>query len=278
MWHFIYPNLVMIHVYQGEATMLRRTTKATAFVLIFVITTYICSHQKGLLSPVLAQDLPGTVVTGTNGTMTPQGAADPHMRMTPVHPATPDDITKADQLAQQVRRAIAQYPNVRDAEKAGYIQFPPKADDLTIVHYVNPWLSYLETWRLDPKQPGSLLYERQTDGSLHLLGAMFTAPAEMSLEDLNKRVPLSVTRWHLHTNICVPEPIWDEAQWARQRNGQPLFGPDSPIATEKECSTVGGKFNPTIFGWMVHANVFAENPADVWNPMYGHAHREMHDK
>ncbi|MEM9164910.1 MAG: hypothetical protein AAGC54_17810 [Cyanobacteria bacterium P01_F01_bin.4] len=79
-----------------------------------------------------------------------------------------------------------------------------------------------------------------------------------------------MSRWHLHINICVPDPIWDADQWALEQDGLPVFGPESPIATEAACEAVDGDFRPTVFGWMVHANVFAENPADVWNPMYGY--------
>ena len=249
--------------------------RSVRFLLLLSIFTLALTCTPKLLPPVLAQSHPsGTTVTnGTNGSMTPQGAG-LHMQMTPQRSATPADLTRADQLAQKVRSAINKYHDVRDAEKAGYIQFPPDAEGLTIIHYVNPWLSYLEGWRFDPQQPGSLLYE-QTDGSLRLLGAMFTAPAEATLDKLNERVPLGITRWHLHTNICVPDPIWDEQQWAREQNNQPLFGPESPIATEEKCQAIGGEFLPTVFGWMVHANVFAEDLADVWNPMYGHDHETM---
>lgn len=252
----------------------RFTRVRTAALVLLLTAVYAGLSSTEPTATALAENLPpGTAeIHGTDGSMTPRGVADPHMRMTPERPATPADVAHANQLAQQLRRAIEKYRDVHSAEKAGYRQFPPKAEGLKVVHYVNLWLSYLEAWRVDPEQPGSLLYERQPDGSLRLLGAMITAPAEATLEDLNKRVPISIARWHLHVNMCVPEPIWDEKQWARQRNGRPLFGPDSPIATENKCQSVGGKFLPTVFGWMVHANVFADNPADVWDHMHGHEH------
>ncbi|MEO0456659.1 MAG: hypothetical protein AAF152_08755 [Cyanobacteria bacterium P01_A01_bin.114] len=210
------------------------------------------------------------VVNGTNGAMTSHGEHDPHMRMTPMRTPTDADLARADRLAQTVKEAIAQYADTRAAEADGYRPFPPDPSDLHIVHYVSLRRSWRENRRLDPEKPGSLLYERQPDGTLQLLGAMFTAPPESSEAALNERVPLSVTRWHLHTNICVPDPIWDADQWALEQDGLPVFGPESPIADEAACDAVDGSFWPTAFGWMVHANVFAENPADVWNPMYGH--------
>lgn len=230
-----------------------------------------------LLPPALAQSSHSHthsgagIVNGTNGAMvSSHGESDLHMRMTPTRPATEADQATADALARAVKAGISQYADVSDAEADGYQPFPPDPSELHIVHYVNVWRSWRETWGLNPQEPGSLLYERQPDGSLQLLGAMFTAPAEATEADLSDRVPLSVTRWHLHTNICVPDPIWDSDQWALEQAGQPMFGPESPIADEASCKTVGGDFWPTAFGWMVHAYVFAENPDDVWNPMYGH--------
>ena len=233
-------------------------------IAILVIVT----HRQP--SVVQAQDPPpGTVVIDGNGSMTPQGADDPHLRLSSVGSLTPEDSEKAAQLASKLKQAISKYAKVQDAVDAGYLEFPPNPDEnLKIIHYVNPWLSYLESFRIDYEQPGALLYQKQADGKLRLLGAMYTAPAEATSEELNKRVPLSVTRWHLHTNMCLPEPIWDEQQWQRQKDGRPVFGPDSPIATQAECQQVNGKFEPTVFGWMVHVYAFANNPEDVFNYLY----------
>lgn len=220
-------------------------------------------------SAVQAQSPPGTVVIDGNGSMTPQGPNDPHLRLSPANSLAPEDLEKADRLAEQLKQAISKYTQVQDAVDAGYLEFPPNPDEnLKIIHYVNPWLSYLEGFRIEPEQPGALLYQKQPDGQLQLLGAMYTAPPEATMEELNNRVPLSVTRWHLHTNMCLPEPIWDEKQWQRQKDGRPLFGPDSSIATQAECQQVNGKFEPTVFGWMVHVYPFADDPQDVFNYQY----------
>lgn len=244
--------------------------KAKVSIAIAVFLLILVAHELQQPLAVNAQETSGAaVINGTNGAMSPMGENDPHMRLSPIRAITPGDRDQAERLANTLKQAISKYERVRDAEEAGYIKFPPNAEGLKIVHYVNPWLSFLETWRLDPKQPGALLYQRQADGELKLLGAMFTAPAEATPEKLNERVPLSVTRWHLHVNMCLPEPIWDEQQWQRQRDGQPLFGPDSPIATKAECQQINGKFEPTVFGWMVHVNAFARDPQDVFNHHYG---------
>ena len=196
---------------------------------------------------------------------------DPHVLMTRTAPPRPGDRDRAEALAERVRRAIEPFQDVRAAEAAGYRAFPPNPTrDIAVVHFVHRGLSEQEAERVDPDRPGALLYEWQGD-RLRLLGAMFTAPAEADLAEMDARVPLSVTQWHLHQNVCVPRPLWDADAWGRRlASGAAVFGPESPIATEAACRREGGRFLPTVFGWMVHLNVFAHDPADVWNAMYGH--------
>ena len=90
---------------------------------------------------------------------------------------------------------------------------------------------------------------------LHLLGAMYTMPKGAKLSRLDDRVPISIGRWHKHVNWCVPHK-GDEARWFEQRNGKPVFGPESPIATKGDCDAVRGEFHPNLFGWMIHVNVY----------------------
>jgi hypothetical protein len=85
---------------------------------------------------------------------------------------------------------------------------------------------------------------------------MYTAPAFFAEAELDERVPLAMARWHQHVNLCVPGRRHRE-RWAETRDdGQPVFGPRSPIATEEACDEVGGRFVPRVFGWMVHVNAF----------------------
>jgi hypothetical protein len=121
-----------------------------------------------------------------------------------------------------------------------------------------------EAFRFDPAKPTSLLYRHNADGSFTLIGAMYTAPRMVSEATLNQRIPLSVAQWHQHVNWCLP-PRGELARWSEQRDGKPVFGPKSPIATASACDAVGGRFVPHLFGWMVHANVFAsDDPKVIW--------------
>jgi len=49
-----------------------------------------------------------------------------------------------------------------------------------------------------------------------------------------------------------------QADWTR-------FGFRGSIATKDECDREGGRFQPQIFGWMVHVYPFAETPEKIWS-------------
>ena len=78
-----------------------------------------------------------------------------------------------------------------------------------------------------------------------------------------------MARWHEHVNWCLPK--WRQAdRWREVRDGKPVFGPKSPIATADDCAAVGGRFYPRLFGWMVHVMAFESNdPRVIWG---GHDH------
>ena len=91
-----------------------------------------------------------------------------------------------------------------------------------------------------------------------------TASKRMSEDDLNDRIPLSVARWHLHVNWCVPARSAKD-RWYETRDGRPVFGPLG-VATKEECKAVDGRFIPQAFGWMVHATTFAGNDLrSIWH-------------
>jgi hypothetical protein len=50
-------------------------------------------------------------------------------------------------------------------------------------------------------------------------------------------------------------PLARRERWRERRDGAPVFGPESPIATREACAAVGGRFVPSIFGWMAHVEL-----------------------
>jgi len=189
-----------------------------------------------------------------------------HLRHTPTRAPSRADSLRAWALVREMRSALARFADERAARRAGYRPFAPDAPGQTVLHYTHVGRAWREGFRFDPAQPGSLLYTRGADGSLTLVGAMYGASERADPADLDARVPLSIARWHLHVNLCVP-PMHRLARWRETRDGRPLFGPLSPIASRAECSAVGGRFRESVFGWMVHVNAFAGGDLDE---IFGH--------
>ena len=240
-----------------------RGARVAAFLTLAPLGVVGCQSSGGR-SPADAQ---------TDHQMSQALEAGPHMTLTPMRPATHADSVRAAAVADTLRRAIARYADVHAAEADGFRPFAPSVKRQKVLHYTRYAWAARAAFSFDPANPTSLLYRREPDGSLKLIGAMYTAPARASLAELDSRVPLSIARWHLHTNVCIP-PLWRRARWSEMRDEKPVFGPLSPIATREACDAVGGRFRPRVFGWMVHANVLeGDDPAVVWGMSHdGMAH------
>lgn len=218
-------------------------------------------HAAGAQASDSAHDeMPG--MAGSSMDMAHAGAMDVnmsrHMRLTPTREATRADSVRARALVTQIRAALAKYGDTTAAVADGYRMFAPQLKQQRVFHFTSWRNAIAERFRFDPTRPTSLLYSRASDGSLRLVGAMYTAPRRWSADRLDARVPLSIARWHVHVDWCVP-PAGERARWLEQRDGAPVFGPESPIDTRSACDAVGGRFVPAIFGWMVHVNAFSGN-------------------
>lgn len=188
-----------------------------------------------------------------------------HLRLTPHWPEQPGDRARADSLVSAARSALARYEDVAVAEAAGYRMFAPKLRSQKIYHYANPMNALRARWTFDPALPSALLYQPQPDGRLRLIGAMYTAPPTLSLDELSARIPLSIAQWHQHTSICLPPGTTLASARAGGGFGgrNPQFGPRGSIATEEACRAAGGTFRQRMAGWMVHVNMF-ESSEQVW--------------
>ena len=239
---------------------------STAFSTLALVITFPCAalaqghvHAK---PPVAATDSSSRndAMVGMADHAMNAGAHDDvemlHMEMSPLRAATRADTAKALQLVQEIRPAIAKYADPATAEADGYRLFAPSVKNQRVYHYTNYRNAFTSAFRFDATKPTSILYSRASDGSMRLVGAMFTMPKRASLARLDERIPLSIARWHKHVNWCIP-PKGSESRWTERKDGQPVFGPESPIATQSACDAVGGVFYASPFGWMVHVNVNA---------------------
>lgn len=183
-------------------------------------------------------------------------AAKKHLELSPPRRATRADSVKAMDVVKQLRSALGKYADTAAAVADGYKMFAPKLKQQKVFHFTNYKNAFMEGFRFDPEKPTSILYQRAPDGSLKLVGAMYTAPKRVRVGELDERVPLSIARWHKHVKWCVPR-LGHAERWLERRDSMPVFGPESPIATRAECRNAGGLFLASPMGWMIHANVFA---------------------
>jgi hypothetical protein len=188
-----------------------------------------------------------------------------HLRLTPQWPERPGDMERADSVTELARQALARYEDVTIAEADGYHMFAARIKKQGVYHYSNRQNAVRARREFDVTRPSALLYQPQRDGSLRLIGAMYTAPPDFSLDQLDERLPLSIAQWHQHTSICLPpgsqlRGAGDEMGSARMDS---RFGPRGSINTKEECDSAGGVFLPRMFGWMVHVNMFLGGE-EVW--------------
>ena len=174
-----------------------------------------------------------------------------HMHMTEMRPQTPEDTARAHEIVSQLRSGIEKYKDYHVALDDGYkiVLANLPQPEYHFTKYVN---GFLEAFTFDPARPTSLLYKKTAEG-YELVGAMYTMPKRATEEQLNKRVPLRVAMWHLHTNLCMP-------QKGQLRNADMTkFGLRGAIATQEACDAAGGRFHPVIFGWMVHVYPYEDS-------------------
>ena len=181
-----------------------------------------------------------------------------HMTMTMSLPANAADQQRAENILSALRKAIAPYRDFRAAIAAGYVQFLPQVPQ-PIYHFTNYQNAFLNEFSFDPGRPTSLMY-KTVPGGFELVGAMYTAPARSTNEQLNDRVPLSIATWHLHTNLCLPPPDKRADIWSRH----PQFGLVGSITTADACAQAGGTFKPVIYNWMVHVWPLETDPSKIW--------------
>jgi hypothetical protein len=183
----------------------------------------------------------------------------PHMKMTALHAPKPGDAARAQQVAEEARKASEKYTDYHTALAEGYKIFLPEVPQ-KMYHFTNYGYAAEARFRFNPEHPTSLLYEKHGDG-YKLIGVMYTAPKRFTEEQLDERIPLSVAQWHEHVNFCAPPA--DQRQ--NMLAGHSQFGLRGSITTQEACDAAGGTFHPVIFNWMVHVYPFEKNQANIFS-------------
>jgi hypothetical protein len=126
---------------------------------------------------------------------------------------------------------------------------------------------------------------------------MYDAPAADTPNQLDVLIPLSLSHWHAHTNICLPRGVTEAdvmngnvgnrmrpdisaavdsqpemgrsasaGNALRMRYGylaDTRFGFTGTISNQADCEAAGGNFHKQIFGWMIHVYPFTSDDLKV---------------
>ncbi len=111
---------------------------------------------------------------------------------------TAGERAAAERLVMETKAATTRFADARAAEQAGYVQITPFSFyGVRAAHFGNP--AYLTDGRLlDPKRPENLVYLKQDDGTLQLLGVMY-----LSSIGRGPAVGGPLTEWHVHDDLCA---------------------------------------------------------------------------
>ena len=228
--------------------------------LMFVALTSLPIGARQQQSPS-KDDMAGMDMSGVMKDMGPSMAAMAgHMTITPLRPKQPGDEEKVKAIVAQVRASIERYRDYKKALADGYVIANPKVDQPQF-HFNNQAHIEEAEHNFDPTKPSSLLYFKTPMQHYKLEGVMFTANANATEDELNERIPLSIVRWHEHTNFCAAP-----ASRVQEYHGQhPKFGMFGSIKTAEACKAEGGVFYPHVFTWMIHVFPFEDNLKDVFS-------------
>ena len=192
-----------------------------------------------------------------------------HMSITSLRVKQPGDEEKARAVVNAVKATMERYKDYRKALADGYVIANPKLEQPQY-HFNNQANARVADEHFDPAKPTSLLYRRTPTQSYKLEGVMFTARPNATEDELNDRIPLSIARWHEHTNFCAAP-----ADRVKDYLGaHPKFGMFGSIKTKDACEAERGTFFPTMFTWMIHVFPYETDFKDVFsmNDDVAHVH------
>src|SRR5258708_10078047 len=190
-----------------------------------------------------------------------------HMHMSERRRVNAGDAVKGKQVVEQARPALEKYRDYKVALDEGFRIFLPNVPQ-KMYHFTNYQNAIGEAFRFDPAKPTSLLYEKHGD-DYKLIGAMYTAPVRFREQQLDERIPLSMTQWHQHVNMCK-SPKGREIEALRK---DATFGLNVSISTEEACDAAPVTRMPHVFRCISHMYPWEKKPDEIWS-----VERQLKDK
>jgi hypothetical protein len=171
-----------------------------------------------------------------------------HMQMSLKGNPGPGDAARAAEILAAADAVLSHYRDVNTAVHDGYKPFFPTGRVGEEIHYTNYRYRRKEQDHVDYSRPGSILYERTSEG-LMAVGVMYTAPVDASAQQLDAIAPLSIATWHRHVDFCGgPKTLPASDQFGPNAR----FGPQGSIHTEEACRAAQGLWIPVVLNWMTH--------------------------
>jgi hypothetical protein len=264
-----------------------------AFTLVAALVSYAVAHDMDNMDS--GSDSGGG--TGAMGQMGAHMKMSDHMTMTESRAITPADTQRGELIVATMRAKLTKYEDYKAAMADGYLPYMESVPQ-DVYHFSNREATASEYMGdFDLSRPGSLLYEKKTFGGYKLVGAMYDAPAGDTPEQLDALIPLSLSHWHAHTNICLPKGVTEAdvmngdvaakmrpdissasrapaefgrgggaGDSVRMRVGylaDPRFGFIGTISNQADCEAAEGNFHKQIFGWMIHVYPFTSEDLKV---------------
>ena len=229
--------------------------KLTVALALALLTSAATAQQHGK-----HDNMPGMDMSGMAGAGPSMAAMEGHMEMTPLRPMQPGDEERARAVVATVKASIERYKDYRKALADGYVIANPKLKQPQY-HFMNQANTREADLGFDPAMPTALLYRRTPMQEYKLEGVMFTTNPDATEDELNQRVPLSIARWHRHSNFCQGP---DDR--AKEYTGEhPKFGMFGSIKTKEACEAEHGVFHPYVFTWMLHVFPYETDLKDVFS-------------
>ena len=273
-----------------------RASMLTVALLALAISTFVkpaLAHDDGM--DMDSGGSGGGADTGAMGQMGSHMKMSDHMTMTETRAVVPADTQRGEEIIKTMREKLAKYEDYNVAIADGYVPYMAQVPQ-DVYHFANRSATVAEyLGDFDLARPGSLLYEKKTLGGYKLVGAMYDAPPNDTPAQLDQLIPLSLSHWHAHTNICLPRGVTEDdvingrvgnnmrpdisssgaMELGMRRNAgsgdrmrfgylaDPRFGFTGTISNEADCEAAGGNFHKQIFGWMIHVYPFASEDLKV---------------
>jgi hypothetical protein len=263
-------------------------------ILVSAVCSFAVAHDMDGMDMNSSGDSSAGSGTGAMGQMGAHMKMSDHMTMTESRPATPADTQRGEQIIATMRAKLSKYQDYNVAIADGYVPYMESVPQ-DVYHFASRAATAAEYMGdFDLAHPGSLLYEKKTFGGYRLVGAMYDAPASDTPGQLDALIPLSLSHWHAHTNICLPRGVTeadvisgnvgnhmppdissavDSPGYGRSASdgdrirfgylADQRFGFIGTISNQADCEAVGGNFHKQIFGWMIHVYPFASDDLKV---------------